>query len=305
MLAAYGAAVALWSLGQWAREATWITGLCFFVPSPALGVLGLCLSLWGWWRGSRWPAALLAALALVPLAWTAVIENHDGAGARASRAPARQAQQATRIVRLVHWNACRGCRGAEEIARTIERWPADIYVISESPAAIDWARRAAAWSPGWQAVYREDAAVLARGDLRPGQTRGKDESWTFRVDWREGGVRLRLLVVDLTPRLSVARRPLLEWVRAQIGLDRPDVVVGDFNTPRRARGLSPLAPGFVHAYDAAGSGWSYTFPAGAALLAIDQCFVGPGLSVRSHRLVTTPVSDHRMQVIELEVPTSP
>jgi vancomycin resistance protein VanJ len=296
VVGAYVAALGVWAIGQWARESTWITGLCFFVPSPALGVVGLVLSAWAWRRGRIRHAAALVGLALAPLWSTALIENHLGARPNEGPPPA---EDAAAPLRVVHWNACRGCWGAERIWRELQRWPADMYVLSETPADVDWERAAAAWGPGWQVVYREDAAVLARGRLTAGGVREMEGGWTFPVEWVHDNARLRLLVVDLSPRFSIPRRPLLEWVRAQVFADEPDLVVGDFNTPRRARGLSPLAPGFVHAYDVAGSGWSYTFPTVVAMTGIDQCFVGPRLRVRGYRLVTTLASDHRMQVVDL------
>jgi endonuclease/exonuclease/phosphatase family metal-dependent hydrolase len=95
---------------------------------------------------------------------------------------------------------------------------------------------------------------------------------------------------------------MLDWVRGQVVAEHPDVVIGDFNTPRRASGLSPLAPGYVHAYDARGEGWSYTWPVPVPVVAIDQCIVASGVDVSKYRLVSTRASDHRLQEIELSRP---
>ena len=96
------------------------------------------------------------------------------------------------------------------------------------------------------------------------------------------------------------RHPLLERVLAMIGARVPDLVLGDFNAPRRSLALSRLPAGFRHAYDAAGSGWSATWPAALPLLAIDQTIVGPRLVVRRYTLRTTRISDHRLQLTELD-----
>jgi endonuclease/exonuclease/phosphatase family metal-dependent hydrolase len=78
-----------------------------------------------------------------------------------------------------------------------------------------------------------------------------------------------------------------------------DVILGDLNAPRRSRALTPPPPGFVHAYDAAGSGWSATWPVPLPLWAIDQCLVGPRLQVVGYRLGFRRGSDHRMQVVDM------
>jgi len=103
----------------------------------------------------------------------------------------------------------------------------------------------------------------------------------------------------------VPRDPLLQRIVAMIESHDPDLVLGDFNSPRRSRALARLPAGFRHAYDASGTGWSSTWPARLPLLAIDQTIVGPRLAVRGYRLQTTRISDHRLQVTELDFEVPP
>jgi endonuclease/exonuclease/phosphatase family metal-dependent hydrolase len=79
---------------------------------------------------------------------------------------------------------------------------------------------------------------------------------------------------------------------------RPDIIVGDFNAPRRSRALCPLPEGFSHAYDDAGCGWSYTWPVPCPVLAIDQCITGSRVKALKYDLGVSRHSDHRMQILD-------
>jgi endonuclease/exonuclease/phosphatase family metal-dependent hydrolase len=74
-------------------------------------------------------------------------------------------------------------------------------------------------------------------------------------------------------------------------------VLGDFNAVRRATQLQSLPEGYRHAYDAAGSGWSYTWPVPIPFLAIDHCLIGPRIQPIEYVLGTAH-SDHRWQRLD-------
>ena len=78
------------------------------------------------------------------------------------------------------------------------------------------------------------------------------------VTWEQAGRSVTVLVVDLPSELHIHRDPLLREVNELIDRHRPDLVVGDFNAPRRSWALSDLPAGYQHAYDTVGSGWGYT-----------------------------------------------
>jgi endonuclease/exonuclease/phosphatase (EEP) superfamily protein YafD len=108
--------------------------------------------------------------------------------------------------------------------------------------------------------------------------------------------------------VTVPRAPLLDQVLARIRERRPDLVVGDFNAPRRSRALARLPAGWHHGYEVAGRGWSATWPQPVPLLAIDQLLVGPDWGVVDYRLLPGPGTDHRLQVAKLgavRVPSPP
>jgi len=102
----------------------------------------------------------------------------------------------------------------------------------------------------------------------------------------------------VTSDLLVPRDPLLRRMRALMESERPDLVAGDFNAPRRSRALWPLPPGYSHAYLAAGRGWSYTWPVPCPLYALDQCIVSSAIRPLRYDLAADPASDHRIQLME-------
>ncbi len=110
-----------------------------------------------------------------------------------------------------------------------------------------------------------------------------------------------MFAVDIGASLFNPRDPRLRKLTALMQTERPDLVVGDFNSRRRSRALCPLPGGFEHAYDAAGSGWSYTWPVPCPVLAIDQCIVGTRITPVMYELTSTLRSDHRMQTLDFIV----
>jgi len=90
-----------------------------------------------------------------------------------------------------------------------------------------------------------------------------------------------------------------------IGFPPPDIIVGDFNIPRHSASISELlrasGAGTMHnAFDLGGSGWQRTWPRKRSIWAIDQCFVSPRLSMRTHTTFDPGVGGHRAIVIEFD-----
>lgn len=287
---ATAALLAGWGLGQIARDWTLPTAWLFYVPSLVWALaLALVAAMRGW-RGR--PAAAAAIGAVAVLAVELLVEHRwfpevhrDGA---ASAEP----------IRLVHWNISGGWREAEaQLARVLELEP-DLLVLSEAneraagpyDAALD----------GFEVRTFGALTIAARGRV-DGEwiDRRRDLQTVYarcRIDGRELGV----LAVNLPSSLRIARGPLLDQVLARVAERGPDLVVGDFNAPRRSRALSRLPAGWRHAYFEAGRGWSATWPQPAPLLAIDQLLVGPRWRVTGYRLLPGPGTDHRLQVAGLD-----
>lgn len=87
----------------------------------------------------------------------------------------------------------------------------------------------------------------------------------------------------------------------------PDLIVGDFNTPRGSASFQEIAPGMAHAFDHSGYGYAATYPRRTPLFAIDQAFIRPPLRARTYRIIDMGEGTHRAEVFDLErsEPSSP
>ena len=86
----------------------------------------------------------------------------------------------------------------------------------------------------------------------------------------------------------------------QDGFPPPDVILGDFNTPRHSPSVNALVPSTMHdAFDRAGFGPMGTWPRDTALFAIDQAHVAPWLRVIEYDVRNLDAGMHRAQLIEI------
>lgn len=256
------------------------------MPSPlvAAALLGVALVA----RVRRRPALRVAAAALLPAAVALLLET---------RWRPEVPPSATPPLRVVHWNVSGGWVGAELQAREIASRRPDLVVLSEAPERA--ARRVAPALPGFRRATYGSLTLFAR-ELGEGEWLARERQLqVVGASFGWGGRSWRVLAVNLGSSLLEPRDPSLRRVVALLQGHHPDLVVGDFNAPRRSRALARLPAGWRHAYEEAGSGWGATWPVPVPLLAIDQALVGPRLRATGYRLAATPWSDHRMQVIEL------
>jgi endonuclease/exonuclease/phosphatase family metal-dependent hydrolase len=136
--------------------------------------------------------------------------------------------------------------------------------------------------------------------LREAERRG-----LLRVEVEMGGRRLSFVTTHLDfqhddNRLHEARQLLA----ALANLDMPLIVAGDFNDEPRGETYRLMTSRFADAWVAAArAGEGFTYPADKPSKRIDYVFVGPGVRVRSARVVETLASDHVPLVADLEVET--
>lgn len=281
-----------WMLGQVFRDRFHLTGLCLFIPSPVVAGLLLVVAVAAWLLTFRRAALGAAVLAVAPLVMTLAVEN------RWWRPQAPEA--ANRPLRLVNWNIWGGQRGYYPVINQLKAREADIYVLSEAFSGIAVEAFLDALGPGYSMGQAHSLVVIARGTVhRPKEPRISGRAYLFHctID----GQRIAVLVADLPSLPTIHRAPFLRQVRRIAKATEPDIVVGDFNSPRQSFFLSRLGKGYEHAYDLAGAGWSYTWPVPLPLWAIDQCILGPRLQALRYDLVTHALSDHRMQVLDFAV----
>lgn len=288
---------AVWAAGQLLRDRSLLTAWAFYLPSAVVGAALVLLAIVALARRQRHPAALLAGLALVPALAVLLLENRwrTAVPARAHAAD----------LRVVAWNVSDFPHGVERVAAQLRPLAADLVLLSEAPGRPprELERQLGGelrLTPvGSMAIFARAAPLEVEWLAR------EDRIQAALVRWPVAGRTLGVLAVNLISSPRVLRDPLLARVLQMIDSRSPDLVLGDFNAPRRSRALTRLPAGFRHAYDVAGFGWSSTWPAALPLLAIDQTIVGPRLAVRSYSLRTTRTSDHRLQLSELDFETPP
>ncbi|MDY3554877.1 hypothetical protein R5W24_004007, partial [Gemmata sp. JC717] len=212
--AAVGAACLLsaWGVGQLARDATWITGLCFYIPSVVVAAVLVLVALLYAATGRRRMALLAAGGALPAVAFVGLIENHAG------RLPA----DGTGRFRVVHWNtAGRPARSGVGEHLLAER--ADLYVLTDAVNAAHVGALRDRLGAEYRAATFANLAVVGRGHLRAeGWLVDRDGFEVQAVTWVPDGSPIALLVLDLPSSVWAARDPLLREVNALIERHRPD-----------------------------------------------------------------------------------
>ncbi|MDR3633846.1 MAG: hypothetical protein P4L84_08415 [Isosphaeraceae bacterium] len=281
-----------WMVGQIARDDSWVTGLCFYIPSffLATAFLGFCVV---YALCKRWRRCLLAvALFVPPCAFVAFVENRFSRPEIAARPDA---------LSLVHWNVGGKLR-RNGTRRVLLSHRADAYVLSEIDDRATVQEFRDALGGPYQALEFGNMAVVAKGAVRSrGWLLNHHGAKAHSVIWEFAGHSLTLCVVDLPSNVLIPRAPLLREVVGLIVRERPDLVIGDFNAPRRSRALAALPLGYQHAYDTAGCGLSYTWPVPFPLYALDQCIHAPRMIPLRYELLSSIRSDHRRQVLRFIV----
>jgi endonuclease/exonuclease/phosphatase family metal-dependent hydrolase len=283
-----------WLIGELLADRYDYLVLFYHIPAVVYGAALLAVAALAWFCRHRWSAVLAAVLALGPALCVLLVENqwtrptpppHDGP-----------------TYRLVGWNIQRYRHGLREIADRIKALEPDLVVLSEIHSRFALRRIARRLGPDYDATHGRKVGVIARGKLRTPRWIWKGSGQRYVVRWESPAGPVSLLTADLPNRKFESRRPLLEKLRENISEYRPDLVVGDFNAPRRSPALRDLPEGYAHAYHLAGAGWSYTWRTWCPFLAIDHCIVNrQRIAALRYDILSTTLSDHRIQVLDFAV----
>jgi hypothetical protein len=158
-------------------------------------------------------------------------------------------------------------------------------------------------------------------DLQPGLKDHIDNGSAafFELDTTEKlGRTIVVWAVDLPSDPFIPRREMMAKARAAIeswpgpqtrggareipstpGFPAPDLIVGDFNTPRSSGSLALLTGDLPSAYSQAGLGMDGSWPRSWPLFHIDQMFVGARLRARAYDVIDPGEASHRLQVAEI------
>lgn len=289
----------------------------FFFWSGPLAALGLAL----------WPLLRTRLSVLVvgyALALTLLIAEEPAillhTLVRPGHELSRQERATGGLLRVVTMN----CGGGDEVAilDALAQDP-DIVLLQEGPGEVALERIA---PEGWEHAGWMDPAIMVRGrlvaerldkhrahyvyygtahpDALPGvavrvvSTRLPLPLLRFDI-WRPTVWRDARAVEELR-RKDVAA--LLEFGRHEAG-SGPLIIGGDFNTPARHSLFVPFErAGLADSLAAVGRGWPNTITADFPVARIDQIWVSAHFRPIHGRAVFTPNSDHRMVVIDLEMP---
>jgi len=289
----------IWCIGQILRDSSWLSGLAFYLPSPCLAAILLIaagLSALKKWRESR----VYLTLAIAPI-WAVVMIDNQW------KKPVIPAISPAESLRIVHWNICHGIPGWKAQKAAIIALDPDLIVLSETTPEVS-----EDLFPGYQTLPVNNMLVACRMPIDPSPRRLRTRITAsghlvsggsvkaFLVTCPVGEDTLELMIADHTSNPRVWRDPELRRLTTAIEQHQPDIVVGDLNAPRRSLALQPLPNGYRHAYESAGTGWSYTWPVPFPCLAIDQCLLSASVTPVSYQLKSTLLSDHRIQILDFE-----
>jgi vancomycin resistance protein VanJ len=285
------AVFASWALGQVFRDVTWLSGLLFYFPSPILALLLWAAAIQSFFRRRAKWALTFALLSIGPMAFVLRIENHfPGNGPRGNYA------SETMYLRAVHWNIYHAKLDWHKVRAKLDSSAADLIILSEAPENLS-----AADFPATNFLKLDSMVLISRFPLKLLSNHCSDNRLAYSIEWKPPRQSLVVLVADLPSSLLLARHPLLEELCELVESTRADLLFGDLNAPRRSLALSQLPPGYRHADDSVGTGWSYTWPSPLPVFALDHCIHGPKITPLAYHLNSSFASDHRLQVFDFRL----
>lgn len=270
------------------RDGHAVTAPLYYAVPPVVAAFVFALAgALDWSVGSRVrPRVGRIALVLLLLAWQ-------------GRASWRGHEPRDGAMRVLVWNAAHGRDGWDRIAEEIALHDPELIALVEAHGAVDALRSRLgthAWVDGGSGMV-----VGARGTDTAIETE--------RVPLGDGGRALLFTIprperriygvlVDVVPDPLRHRADAFAHLDRLVALRAPDLIVGDFNTPRDSVFFDTWRPRLRHAFEDAGSGLDTTWPWPLPVLAIDHAWSGPRLEPRACRLVGTTSSDHRIVIAE-------
>jgi len=200
-------------------------------------------------------------------------------------------------IRLLLWNTKNGSRGWDRLAAQAASYDPDVICLVEAQKLGTELERAL---PGREWRRLQDGMVAGlRGRIL--------ESEGFDLDGGGGAVVVRgtlrdramtVVVVDIGSNPLRHRRRAFERLEALLDRVHPDIVAGDFNTPRDSAFFDEWRSRRVHAFEASGDGLDLTWPMPCPVLSIDHAWSGPRLAPRACRHEGSWASDHRAVVVD-------
>jgi endonuclease/exonuclease/phosphatase (EEP) superfamily protein YafD len=268
-------------------------------------------------------AALGLALRRWRLAAAGLVVGLAGVGPELTfprSATAMAADQRGETIKILSANLSWTLQDFDPVLSLITRERPDIVLFQEwTPGAGSLRRALAPVYPHSVEFLRNDGfgqavfskrAFLEQPRLAPPVGRWTEPQIWFDVEF--DGRPVRIANIHLLPpiwwgafgTLRAGAGTLAEWAKFPDG-ERPDVLMGDFNSVRRSCTLRGLVrAGYVEAHAAAGAGRGSTWPRKGVFrlvpgVRIDHAFVAPGLRVVDARVGDDFGSDHAPVIVEI------
>jgi len=284
----------LWLAGWVFRDRNQLTALCLAIPTVTVCLSLAATAVLAWAMRCRRVATAAAICAVFPTLSLLYSENQW-------HRPAPRGEVA-RSLRVVHWNVGEVGGGAQGILDVIKPLDADIYILAEFFGLPRRQGVTKGLGPEYRLMRDQFyVTVFARGTVKMVHKQERVSKRAYFARWDSPVGPLDIMLIDLKSRPLFYRGEVLDLVRQRMVEFQPDLVIGDFNAPRRARVLANLPPGYQHAYDAAGAGWSYTWPEEFPVWDIDQCILGPRIEPIRYDILPTGRGDHRLQILDFSI----
>jgi vancomycin resistance protein VanJ len=207
-------------------------------------------------------------------------------------------------LRVVSWNAEHAKSRLPDAVETARGFQADVLCITEteSTTPADARRWAEAFPGSTVRTLPGFMLFITRGVIESTESGSLAQRGIYHVlALRLDGAAVRVVFVDFHANPLRSRAPAMAALEAVLarGSDLPTVVLGDFNLPRESVHFEWLRAGYVHAFEAAGSGFAETWPVPVPVLSLDHIWTNR--QVRTLRCSHGwALSDHRPLVADLK-----
>lgn len=212
-------------------------------------------------------------------------------------------------IRVSCWNVARGLGGWDGVVDGVQKLDADVIVLVETDRLPDAEQVWKKAMPGRSVkLLPRGLTLIVQGEAGEPRTLPlRSHCTASAVDVTVQGQGLTIVAVDILSAPYAPRGLPLNQLAASVDpIDRPTIILGDFNTPPESVWFAPLRERFANAFEAAGSGYAATWPVPLPVLTLDQIWVDRSLSVESCRHEWSAHSDHRpvIATIRLNRPDS-
>ena len=167
-------------------------------------------------------------------------------------------------------------------------------------------------SEGWKGIKRLDAGHAMFFELDTTDRLGRTTVvWVVDMpsDWRRSrwdmaGAAAAAIAAWKGPQIKHDPTGQVQGAPGGPGFPKPDIILGDFNTPRGAVSQRRIVGSMTDAFDEAGWGYAATWPDYAfhvpfPVLHLDHVFLAPWLRATRYEIIKPPFCLHRPQVVEI------